>query len=134
MATIGAMTAGMLSRGDRILVDEIGDLFVIDVIEPIDGNQLALVDDELAVLVVDRDELLFLDAVLPRVWRLHLDVHGGTVARQVEHVGLGETVTLPGGDRVKVMGVLDFGDAVTLYEGGEPAATLDRGTLVEVDR
>ena len=133
MSAATAMTAGLLSPGDRILDDEDGDLFVIDVIEVIDGNQLALVDDAQQVLVIDRDELLFLDQVLPRVWRMKPDAYGATVHRQVQDVALGEVVTYEG-ERIEVMGILIAGTAVTLYERGEPARTLDWGTLVEVDR
>lgn len=128
------MTAGMLSPGDRVLDNEDGDLLVIDVIEHIDHNQLALVDAGGDVLVIDADEIMFLDAVLPRVWRYKPDAYGATVLRQVEHVAIGETVTLPWGPKVEVMGILICGNAVTLYERGEPAATLDRGTPIEVDR
>jgi hypothetical protein len=134
MTLPGAMTAERLAPGDRILDHEDGDLFVIDVIEPYEGNQLALVDDDHQVLIIDRDELLFLDTVMPRVWRYKPDSWGGTMLCEVEFVGLGDIVTLPTHGRIEVMGVLVIGDAVTLYERGEPAATLDRGSLVEVDR
>jgi len=134
MSAPPAMTAGLLAPGDRILDDEDGDLFVIDVVEPIDGNQLALVDDEQQVLVIDRDELLFLDEVMPRVWRTKPSAWGATILRQVEHVVPGEVVHLASHGVIEVMGVLEIGDAVTLYERGEPAATLDRGELVEVER
>lgn len=134
MKTATTMTAGMLSPGDRVLDNEDGDLFVIDAIERIDHNQLALVDAGADVLVIDADEIMFLDAVLPRVWRYKADAYGATVIRQVEHVAIGETVTLPWGGKVEVMGLMVIGNSVTLYERGEPAATLDRGTPIEVDR
>lgn len=132
------MTAGLLAPGDRLLDEEDGDLFVIDVIEQIDGNQLALINDEMEVLVVDRDELLFLDEVLPRVWRTKPDHWGGTIVRQVEHVMPGETVRVETLNTrpitIEVMGILAADGVVTLYERGEPVVTLDRGTLVEVER
>lgn len=133
MSTFHVMTADQLQPGDRVLDHEDGTLFVIDVVERIDRNQLALVDADQEVLVIDRDEHLFLDAVLPRVWRYRPDVIGLTISRRIENVAPGDRVTIDG-QPYDVMGVLVAMGDVTLYEGGHAAVTRRVGTFVEVDR
>jgi hypothetical protein len=126
------MTATSLRPGDRVL-DLDGDLFVIETIED-QGNQMALVDAALDVMWLDWDEPLWLDEVMPRVWRFDGgDPEPGPRRLFVETVAPGDVV-IHDEQVIDVTGVAIVAEVVTLYEGDRAARTLDAGTIVEVSQ
>jgi hypothetical protein len=127
------MTAERLQPDDRVL-DVDGDVITITEVRRI-GPNVALIDDEGIALILPADEHLWADTVLPRVWRYDATAcedYGVTRRLYVESVKPGDLVTVPDGQTIDVMGVAVVAGVVTLYEGGEPARTLDAGTIVEV--
>lgn len=126
------MTAVSLHPGDRVL-DLDGDLFIIETVEN-QGSQIALVDAALDVMWLDYDELLWLDAVMPRVWRFDGgDAEPGPRRLFVETVTPGDVVIYDE-QTITVTGVAIVADVVTLYEDDRAARTLEAGTIVEVCR
>lgn len=132
MSTFLTMTPDRLKPGERVL-DHDGDIFVIEEVRRL-GDEVALVDDAGDVLWLQRYEPLFLDDVLPRVWRFEEVASLDILPRRifVEVVRPGDLVELEDGQCIDVSGLALVPGAVTLYEHDEAVRTLDTGTIVTV--